>query len=89
MLMGFLKFIAVCMCFGIIATSVVAVMLSMYIVKATANDDTVINLEDLKLSYTSIIYYKDIDANGKEQWLEYQRLDSPEENRIWVDFGDI
>lgn len=88
-LMGFLKFIAVCLCLGIILTSVAAVGLSMYIVKATENDDSVINLEDLKLSYTSIIYYKDTDANGEESWLEYQRLDSPDENRIWVDYANI
>ncbi len=87
--LGFFKVIAVCLCLGIILTSVAAVGLSMYIVKATENDDTLINLEDLKLSYTSIIYYKDTDENGEEVWLEYQRLDSPDENRIWVDFADI
>ena len=86
---GILKFIAVCMCLAIILGSVAAVLLSMYIVKATADDATLINLDDLELAYTSIVYYKNTNADGQEEWLEYQRLDSPEENRIWVDLGSI
>lgn len=84
---GILKFIAVCMCLAIILGSVAAVLLSMYIVKATADDATLINLDDLELAYTSIVYYKNTNADGQEEWLEYQRLDSPEENRIWVDLA--
>lgn len=86
---GFFKFIAVCVCIGVIGMSVIAVMLSMYLVEATANDDTLLDLENLKLSYTSIIYYKTVNASGQEEWQEYQRLDSPDENRIWVDIGNI
>ncbi|MEG1872751.1 MAG: transglycosylase domain-containing protein, partial [Ruthenibacterium sp.] len=43
----------------------------------------------IKLTFTSIVYYKNINASGQEEWLEYQRLDSPEQNRIWVDWANI
>lgn len=77
------------MCLVIIGGSVVAVMLSMYIVKATANDDTILDLRNLELAYTSIIYYRNINENGEEEWPEYQRLDSPIENRIWKNIDGI
>lgn len=86
---GFMKFIAVCLSLGIIGGSVVAVMLSMYVVSATANDDALLDLTDLKLAYTGIVYYRDINENGEEEWREYQRLDSPVENRIWVTLDEI
>lgn len=86
---GFLRFIAVCMCLGIIAVSIASVLLSMYVVKATANDDTLLDLENIAQSYTSIIYYKSTNAEGQDEWLEYQTLDSPDENRIWKDLDDI
>ena len=44
------------MCLGIIAVSIASVLLSMYVVKATANDDTLLDLENIAQSYTSIIY---------------------------------
>ncbi len=81
---GFLRFVAVMMCLCIMAVSVASVMLSMYVVKATEDDDTLLNLDDLKLAYTSIVYYKDYNENGQEIWPEYQKLESPTENRIWT-----
>lgn len=84
-----MKFIAVCLCIGIIGSSVVAVMLSMYIVKATQDDGQLLDLDSLKLTYTSFIYSKNINAEGQEEWPEYQRLDSPEQNRVWVDWPAI
>ncbi len=85
----FFKFLVVLGCLGIIAGSTVAVMLSMYLVEATAGDDALLDLEQLDLAYTSIIYYRDINEDGQEVWHEYQRLDSPVENRVWVDLPDI
>jgi penicillin-binding protein 1A len=64
--------------------SIISVMLSVYLVKVTAEDEQTLNLTNLKLSFTSTIYYQ--DDEGK--WLEYQRLDG-NENRIWVDLRDI
>ncbi|MEG2192869.1 MAG: hypothetical protein RRX95_06305, partial [Oscillospiraceae bacterium] len=54
-----LNVIAVLMCIGVIVGSVAAVGLSMYLVKVTENDDQLLNLTNLKLSFTSIIYYQD------------------------------
>lgn len=84
-----MKFIAVCLCLAILGGSVVAVALSMYVVKETANDEELLNLDDLKLNYTSIVYYPSTNADGQEEWIEYKRLDSPIQNRIWVSWGDI
>ena len=87
---GILRFIAVCMCLGIIGVSVLSVALSLYVVKATANDAEVLDLDELALAYTSIVYYKEVDpVTGQVSWPEYQQLDSPTENRIWVDLGQI
>lgn len=89
-LSGFFRFIAVCLCIGIIGASVVSVLLSLYIVKATANDAEIFDLDELALAYTSIVYYKEVDpVTGQETWPEYQQLDSPTENRIWVSLADI
>ncbi len=84
-----IKFLVVLACLGIIAGSTIAVMLSMYLVEATAGDDALLDLEQLDLAYTSIIYYRDTNEQGQEVWHEYQRLDSPVENRVWVDLPDI
>ena len=61
----------------------------MYLVKVAENDDENLNLEDLKLTYTSIVYYRDVNEQGQEEWKEYQRLESAAENRIWVNLSDI
>ena len=73
-LYGFLRFVAVMMCLGIMAVSVGGVLLSLYVVNATKNDGELLNLEELKLSYTSVVMYEDVDEDGKPVWKEYQRL---------------
>ncbi len=72
-------------CLGIMAGCVVAVALSLYLVDVTKDDYKDLNLNDTKLSYTSVIYYQDRETG---EYLEYQRLDG-EENRVWVDLEDI
>ena len=86
---GFVKFVAVCICLGIIGASVAAVALSMYIVKVTENDATILDLQNLELSYTTIIYYREENESGQEEWIEYARLTSAAEDRIWVDSAAI
>lgn len=86
---GFLKFVAVCVCLCIIVGSVAAVALSMYIVKVTENDATLLDLQNLELSYTTIIYYREETESGQEEWKEYARLTSAAEDRIWVDSSAI
>ncbi|MEG1049706.1 MAG: transglycosylase domain-containing protein, partial [Oscillospiraceae bacterium] len=79
------------MCLGVMVGSAVAVAMSMYLVKVTENDDNFLNLTNIKLNYTSIIYYPERDAQGKETgvYQEYQRLQNKTENRIWVDLDEI
>lgn len=86
---GFFKFIAVCICLGIIGASVAAVALSMYVVKVTENDATLLDLQNLELSYTTIIYSREETESGQEEWVEYARLTSASEDRIWVDSSAI
>ena len=67
------------------AGSAVLVALTSYLVNVTRNDGEMLNLTNLKLSLTSIIYYQDAETG---EYKEYQRLDGSE-NRIWVDLEDI
>lgn len=79
-----LRFIASCVCLGVIGVSVLAVLVSLYVVDATADDGDLLNLDNIKLSYTTIIKVR--DANG--QWVEDRRLVG-EENREWVNLDVI
>ena len=72
-------------CLGVMAGSAVLVALTMYLVNVTRDDAKDLNLTNLQLSLTSIIYYQDPETGEYE---EYQRLDGSE-NRIWVDLEDI
>ncbi|MEG0021119.1 MAG: hypothetical protein RR728_11260, partial [Oscillospiraceae bacterium] len=76
----------VLVCLGIMVGSVMAVAMSAYLVKVTENDDAVLNLTNIKWNLTSIIYYPERGADGKEtgEFNEYQRLQNKTENRIWV-----
>ncbi len=70
---------------GIMAASVLAVMMSLYVVKVTANDSSLLSLENLKLSYSSTIYAINSDTGEYEP---YQRL-VDNADRIWVDGNKI
>ncbi len=70
---------------GVIIGSVVAVGITMYLVDVTKNDDQFLNLTNLKLSFTSIIYYQDQETS---EYLVYQQLDGAA-NRHWVNLNDI
>ncbi|MEF9866388.1 MAG: transglycosylase domain-containing protein, partial [Oscillospiraceae bacterium] len=85
-----MRFIGVCICLGIMAASVMAVLLSMYLVKVTANDAQRLDLNNLKLSYTSTIMVKTnkTPENPEGEWTEYQRLVG-DENRVWVNLDEI
>ena len=72
-------------CLGVMVGSAVLVALTMYLVDVTRDDAKDLNLTNLQLSLTSIIYYQDAETGEYE---EYQRLDGSE-NRIWVDLEDI
>lgn len=82
---GFMKFVGVCICLGIMAGSVLAVVLSMYVVKITAGDADLLDLTNLKLAQTTKIMCPDPDTG---EWVEYASLHS-ENNREWVDLQEI
>ena len=82
---GFMKFVGVCICLGIMAGSVLAVVLSMYVVKITAGDADLLDLTNLKLALTTKIMCPDPDTGEP---IEYASLHS-ENNREWVDLQEI
>ncbi len=84
-LLGLIKFCFAILCLAIIATSVVAVMVSSYLAETTADDETLLNLDNLKLSYSSVIYAKDPTTG---EYFEYQKLIG-DENREWIELKDI
>lgn len=89
--LGFCKVVAVCICLAVMVGSVVAVMASMYLVKATENDSQTLDLYNINLKYTTILYapvYNEDGTVAEGEYVEYQRLYN-EENRIWVKLGDI
>ncbi|MBQ6896020.1 MAG: penicillin-binding protein [Oscillospiraceae bacterium] len=77
----------VLVCLGVMVGSVAAVWLASYLVDATKEDDRFLNLNDVKLAYTTILYAEDPENPG--QYIEYHRLRNDTENRVWVDLDKI
>ncbi len=84
-LLGLFKFCVAMLCLGIIAVSVLAVAVSSYLAKETVNDEALLDLDNLKLSYTSAIYVRDSETG---EFYEYLQLVG-DENREWVELKDI
>ena len=78
-----LRFIGCCICLGIITVSVVAVLVSLYLVDETQKDD--IDLNNLELALSSTIYAKNPDTG---EWEEYQKLIG-EQHREWKELDEI
>lgn len=77
----------VCMgCLGVMLGSVLAVLLSMYVVKATAADADLLDLDNMDLAYTTIIYARNHD--DPTVWEVYDTL-SRDNNRIWAYLNEI
>ena len=76
----FLRFCGYCACVGVILCSILAVFLSKYVVDVTADDAELLNLDDLRLSMSTINY--DRDGN------EYSTF-SGNNQRIWVDESEV
>ncbi len=71
-------------CIGIITGCIVAAVLTVYVLK-TVDQTEVIDLNNIKLNYTTIIYAPDAETGD---YIELQRLHG-DENRIWVDYENI
>lgn len=61
----------------------------MYIVRETQGDSDLLDITNIELAFTTIIYAPQTNENGQQEWVEYQRLQSPEENRIWRSLNEI
>ena len=84
-LFSFIRFCLGCLFLGIIVASVGAVLLSLYLVDVTKDDDVLLDLDNLELSYSSIIYAKDPET---DEWIEYQKL-VDNEDRVWKELNEI
>lgn len=85
---GIIIFILIC----IIAASIVASVLTVYVLNMIENEDA-LSLEDVRLSLTTIMYASDkpIDPAAPFNPEDYTELDRIQnvENRIWVSFDKI
>lgn len=91
MLVGVLKLVFVLGCFVVIAGSIAAVSMVDYMVEATADDDTLLDLETIELNQTSYFMALNSENPGAEEdddWVIYQELVGPE-HRIWVSGDQI
>ena len=82
---GVLKFITVILCVLVMLGSVAAVLLSQYIVTATENDADLLNLDQIKLSYTTHFYVQNPNSG---EWEDYTSLYN-DQQRTWVDLTNI
>ena len=82
---GLIRFIIIMACFAIILASVVGVLTALYLADATADDNKLLDLNQIKLSYATRLMAFDKE---KQEWYEYERLYS-DENRLWVEYGDL
>lgn len=79
------KFIATACMVCIITGCIVSVVLTVYILKYIESDESV-NLEDIELSQTTILYATDSSTG---EVYELKRLYKGGENRIWINYDDI
>ena len=84
-LLTILKVIIIIGCLCVIAGCAVLVMTSVYLVNVTANDDQLLDLNAIELSYSTRFMAKNSETG---EWEEYERIYG-EENRIWIDYGDM
>ena len=78
------KLLSIIMMIGVITGCIVASVLTVYVLNTLDASDKV-EIDDVKMSFTTIIYAQDIETN---EYFELQRVQN-NENRIWVDYADI
>ena len=81
----FVRFCIVCICLGIIAGCAAGVAAVMYLVDVTADDNKILNIDQIKLSFATRLMAYNSETG---EWYEYERLYSGE-NRIWIEYGDM
>ena len=78
------RLLAVVIMVGIITGCIVASVLTVYVLNTLDASDRVA-LDNVKMSFTTILYAKQED---NDEYFELQRVQN-NENRIWVDYSDI
>ncbi len=73
------------LCVGIIGACALAVGATLYIAEVTADDYKTLDIDNIKLSLSTLIMVKDPDTG---EWVEHERLYSGQ-NRVWVDYADF
>lgn len=79
------RLFCICCCLGIMVASVLAVLLSMYVVKVTEDDATLLDLDNMKLSYTTQLLAYNDDTGNWEVTAELSRNN----DRKWVDHNEV
>ena len=69
----------------VIAGCAALIITSVYLVNVTANDATTLDINSIKLSYSTRLMAKNPETG---EWEEYERIYGTE-NRIWIDYGDM
>ncbi len=72
-------------CVCVIIGCVLSVAVAIYLVDATADDDSLLDLNELKLSYSTVLMAKNKETG---EWEEYERIYGGE-NRVWVNYADM
>ncbi len=81
----FLQLFVGVLCLAVIALGVLGVVVSLYLHEATQEDDTLLDLNQIKLTYTTTLVALDPLT---EQYEPYQLIYG-EENRKWIEYEDM
>lgn len=72
-------------CIFVIIGCVLSVAVAVYLVDATADDDELLDLNEIKLSYSTVLLAQNSETG---EWEEYERIFGGE-NRVWVEYADM
>ena len=86
-------------CLGVITVCAVAILGSIYLINVTKDDDKLLNINNIELSYSSMLMCWQPDETAGEDsdedsggsggtWVEYQRIFGGE-NRVWIKYMDM
>ncbi len=78
------KLVLCVFCIGVIAVCAVTVAAAMYLARETADDDALLDLNSLKLSFATRL----MAQNENGEWYEYQRI-YEDANRVWIEYDDL
>ena len=78
--------LAMLICLGIMAGSLLMVGMVYYAVQATANDGDLLDLDNIELSQSSTVVATDPDTGAQ---VEYATLRSSNSHRVWADLEQI